>query len=101
MLAKSRGPYRAIPRQRMKQRLHRMWNLWATRSLLVGGVCTVIDVACMVTAVEIFHWPRVLAAMAGVAVGATLSFVLNKYFAFRDHDANVAPQAAKYVLATS
>jgi putative flippase GtrA len=46
------------------------------------------------------HWPRVLAAMSGVAVGATLSFVLNKYFAFRDHDAKVAPQLARYALAT-
>ena len=84
----------------VKDRLLRMWNLWATRSLMVGGFSTLIDVACMVTAVEVLHWPRVLAAMFGVAIGATVGFMLNKYFAFRDHDAKLAPQAARYVLAT-
>ncbi len=84
----------------MKKRIRRLLDLWATRSLLVGGIATAVDLACLVTAVELFGWPRVPAAMAGVALGATVSFFLNKYFAFRDHHSEVAPQAARYVLAT-
>jgi putative flippase GtrA len=80
--------------------IRRLLNLWATRSLLVGGVATVVDVSCMVTAVEWLGWPRVPAAMLGVSVGATVSFLLNKYFAFRDHESKLGPQALRYAAAT-
>jgi putative flippase GtrA len=84
----------------VKRNLKRLFDLWATRSLLVGGVATIIDVSCMVTAVEVLHWPRVPAAMLGVAIGATANFLMNRYFAFRDHDGKLAPQAARYALTT-
>ncbi|HZA13059.1 MAG TPA: GtrA family protein, partial [Myxococcaceae bacterium] len=38
--------------------------------------------------------------MVGVLFGSTLTFFANRHFAFRDHNPNLAPQAAKFVLTT-
>lgn len=85
----------------MIPKLKRLTNLWATRSLLVGAIATVIDLSCVIALVELAGWPRVPSAMLGVTVGSTIGFLLNKYFAFRDHDRNVGPQAARYAVATA
>ncbi len=84
----------------MRRFFHRFFGLWATRSLMVGGLTTIVDLGCVVALVELFECSRVLAAAVGVAVGASLNFLLTKYFAFRDRDPNLAPQALKYAAAT-
>lgn len=90
-LQKPRGP-RAF--------LKRAWASWATRSLAVGAVATAIDVCVLLVCVTWFALSNPIAAMVGVLFGSTFTFFANKYFAFRDHNPAVAPQAAKFVVAT-
>lgn len=91
----------AAPRPRTVKGLIRWaWHSWATRSLALGGVATVLDVCVLLTAVKVLKLPNPVGAMCGVCVGATFTFFANKYFAFRDHHPNLAPQALKFALAT-
>lgn len=76
------------------------WRGWATRTLAVGAVATAIDVVILLLCVHAAGLPNPLAAMIGVLVGSTFTFFANKYFAFRDHNPKLAPQAAKFVAAT-
>lgn len=77
------------------------WHSWATRSLAVGAAATAIDVCVLLVCVTLFRMPNPLGAMVGVLFGSTFTFFANKFFAFRDHNPKLAPQAAKFVLATS
>lgn len=81
--------------------LHWAWESWATRSLAIGSVATVIDVAVLVFCVELLHAPNPIAAMVGVTFGATFTFFANRHFAFRDHTPDVAPQAMRFVVTTA
>ena len=76
------------------------WHSWATRSLAVGAAATVLDVAVLLVCVKAFRLPNPIGAMVGVLFGSTLTFFANRHFAFRDHNPNLAPQAAKFVLTT-
>lgn len=96
----------AVPDQAPKPRglvafVRWAWRSWATRSLAVGAIATCIDVCILLFCVKTFGLPNPLAAMVGVLFGSTFTFFANKYFAFRDHNPGLAPQAAKFVLATS
>lgn len=71
-------------------------DLWATRSLLIGGLSALVDLTTVVVLVEAATWPRVPAAVVGVAVGGIIGFVLNKYVAFRDQDPNIGRQFARF-----
>jgi putative flippase GtrA len=62
-----------------------------------GVVSTVVDVLALLTGVRLLHLAAVPAAALGVAVGSVVSFVLNKYVAFRDGAAPMLPQVLKYV----
>lgn len=77
------------------------WASWATRSLAVGAVATAIDVGVLLVCVKLFQMANPVGAMVGVLIGSTFTFFANKYFAFRDHNPGMAPQAAKFVLATA
>ncbi|HZA52324.1 MAG TPA: GtrA family protein, partial [Myxococcaceae bacterium] len=76
------------------------WHSWATRSLAVGAAATVLDVAVLLVCVKVFRLPNPVGAMVGVLFGSTFTFFANRHFAFRDHNPNLAPQAAKFVLST-
>ena len=76
------------------------WNSWATRSLAVGGVATVVDVCVLLVCKHFLHLMTPVCAAIGVLVGSTLTFFLNRHFAFRDHKEPAAPQAVKFALAT-
>ena len=76
------------------------WHSWATRSLAVGAVATVLDIAVLLVCVKAFRLPNPVGAMVGVLCGSTFTFFANRHFAFRDHNPNLAPQAAKFVLTT-
>lgn len=80
--------------------LQRLWDSWATRSLAVGGVATIIDVAILLFLVHVFAWPNPAASAAGVTVGCTFTFFANRHFAFRDHAPELAPQMARFVVST-
>lgn len=77
------------------------WQSWATRSLAMGAIATAIDVLILIACIRWFSMSNPVAAMVGVLFGSTFTFFANKYFAFRDHNPALAPQAAKFVLATA
>jgi putative flippase GtrA len=77
------------------------YDSWATRSLVVGALATALDVAVLVLCVRRLGLSNPEGAMAGVAVGATFAFFANRHFAFRDHNPQLVPQAAKFISATA
>jgi len=80
--------------------LRAIWESWATRSLAIGGVATVLDILTLLLCVHLGA-SNPVAAMIGVSVGATFTFFANRHFAFRDHHPEVAPQVLKFVGATA
>ena len=87
-----RSSYRAL--------LQRVLRSWAARSLQVGALTTVVDVCVLLVCVRLLHLPTPVGAAAGVAVGATLAFFLNRIFAFRAQGTPVAGQAVRFILST-
>jgi putative flippase GtrA len=81
--------------------LKRAYGSWATRSLAVGAVATMLDVAILLVCVKLIGMPNPAGAMVGVLFGSTFTFFANRHFAFRDHKASAAPQAAKFIMATA
>ncbi len=79
----------------------RFLQSWASRSLAVGAVATGIDILVLLACVDIFDLPNPLAAMVGVLFGSTFTFFANRHFAFRDHNPELAPQAARFALFTA
>jgi putative flippase GtrA len=73
---------------------------WATRSLAVGAIATALDILILLFCVRYLGFSNPEGAMAGVAVGATFAFFANRHFAFRDHNPQLVPQAAKFIAAT-
>jgi putative flippase GtrA len=67
----------------------------------VGAVATLLDLTVLLMLVKGLRLPNPLAAMAGVAVGATFSFFANRQLAFTDRSAELAPQALKFAWATA
>src|SRR4051812_9859991 len=66
--------------------LRRLYDSWATRSLAVGAVATAIDVAVLLTSLQLFRlfgrscdggrcgWHTTVGAMIGVTFGSTFTF---------------------------
>ena len=77
------------------------WNSWATRSLAVGAVATAIDIAVGLGCLQLLRFSTGAAAMSGVAVGATFTFLANRFFAFKDHDPKQGSPALKFILITA
>jgi putative flippase GtrA len=80
--------------------LKRVWNNWATKSLAVGAVATLIDIALGTVLLTAFQMPTRFAAMTGTVLGASFTFVANKYFAFKDHKPKLGHSALRFVLVT-
>ena len=76
------------------------YDSWVTRSLVVGACATVLDVCVLLITRKLGMTTR-YSAMVGVLFGSTLTFFLNRHFAFRDHDPKLAPQALKFIVATA
>jgi len=88
------------PESKLRGRLARIWNSWATRSLAVGAVATVLDLAIGLTLRNLLHVETRIAAMSGVIIGSTFTYFANRYFAFRDENPALASSMLKFVLAT-
>lgn len=84
----------------MLKLVKKLWDSWATRSLAMGGIATVLDVMVLLACVNLLGLPNPVGSMIGVTLGATFTFFANRHFAFRDHNPQLAPQAMKFVLAT-
>jgi putative flippase GtrA len=89
------------PRRDVVTLLRRAYHSWATRSLAVGAVATLLDVLILLACVKLFSLPNPAGAMVGVLFGSTFTFFANRLFAFRDHNPKLAPQAARFALATA
>ncbi len=74
---------------------------WATRSLAVGAVATVVDVCVLLVCVRLLGFPNPLGAAVGVTVGSTVAFFGNRIFAFADAEPQMAPQVFRFVATTS
>jgi len=75
------------------------WEHWATRSLAVGGIATAIDI-CFGTSLLLVGMPTRWAAMSGVVLGGTFTFLANRYFAFRERNPKLAKPALRFVVVT-
>jgi putative flippase GtrA len=83
--------------------LSRLWRRlrdgWASRSLLVGAGCTVLDLG-LGTSLIALGAPTRWATMAGTLVGSTVSFLANRRYAFQDSALPASTSAFRYVLVT-
>lgn len=83
-----------------RQWFTRLWNSWATRSLAVGAVATVLDLAIGLTLKSGLHFETRVSAMAGVLIGATFTYFANRSFAFREQTPEMASSMLKFVAVT-
>jgi putative flippase GtrA len=60
-----------------------------------------MDVAVLETCLKVAGLPIPVSSAIGVLVGSAFTFFANRHFAFRDHKPELAPQAAKFIVATS
>ena len=83
------------------QRCAALMRGWATRSLAVGAVATLVDVGVLLACVHWLDFPNPLAAAVGVAVGSTVAFLGNRHFAFPDCEPEVGPQLLRFFCTVS
>jgi putative flippase GtrA len=74
---------------------------WASRSLAVGAVATLVDVGVLLLCVRWLGFPNPLGAAVGVAVGSTVAFFGNRQFAFPDCEPEMAPQLVRFIATVS
>lgn len=65
----------------------------------MGAVAAACDYAVLMLCAFVLEFPSAVAAMCGLAVGATLNFLLNRNYAFRDCSANLGTTAVRYAAA--
>jgi putative flippase GtrA len=83
------------------QAVARLAGGWASRSLAVGAVATAVDVGVLLVCVRWLGFANPLGAAAGVAVGSTVAFAGNRWFAFRDAEPEMGPQIVRFVATVS
>ncbi|MGZ6080587.1 MAG: GtrA family protein [Myxococcaceae bacterium] len=88
----ARGWFRAV--------VQRVLKSWAARSLQIGALATVVDIAVLLVCVRILKLPTPVGAATGVAIGSTITFFLNRAFAFHAQGTPVAGQAVRFILST-
>ncbi len=74
-------------------------NSWALKSFALNGIGSAVDYSVLMLAAALAHLPTAIAAMFGVASGATFNFALNRRIAFRRTQDPLLPQLGRYVLA--
>ena len=80
--------------------LQRVLKSWAARSLQIGALATVVDIAVLLVCVRVLKLPTPVGAAMGVAIGSTITFFLNRAFAFRAQGTPVAGQAVRFIVST-
>ncbi len=77
--------------------LRRLAGSWATRSVAVGAVAMVFDIAVGSLLLFRFGVSTQVSAMVGVVVGLVFTFFANRYFAFREPNPEVAGPAVRFI----
>ena len=80
--------------------VERLLKSWAARSLQVGALATVVDICVLLVCKKVLKLPTPVGAAAGVAIGSTIAFFLNRSFAFRAQGTPVTGQAVKFIIST-
>jgi putative flippase GtrA len=62
----------------------KLGSFWATRSLIIGTGSTLFDFGLGTFLATVAHVPTRIAAMTALTLGTTLTFLLNRRFAFRE-----------------
>ena len=81
--------------------LSRLARSWASRSLAVGAVATVVDIGVLLLCVRWLGFPNPLGAAVGVTVGSTVAFFGNRTFAFPDCEPELRPQLVRFAATVS
>lgn len=86
------------PRQRgLTGLLKWAWSSWATKSLAMGSLATVVDLSFGAVLLWL-HSPTRVAAMVGTTAGGVFTFFANRYFAFKEKNPKLASPALKFVI---
>ncbi len=85
---------------KLKQRLHTIWNSWATRSLAVGALATGIDLIIGTSLNSGFHVETRISAMSGSIIGGAFTYFANRFFAFKEKNPELASSMLKFVVVT-
>ena len=81
-----------------KDRLKKLWSGWVSRSLVIGGGATLIDLVIGTIMHHGFGISARVSAMTGVIAGAAFSYFANRYFAFRERTSDkVVSSMLKFV----
>lgn len=59
-------------------------NTWIQffRSLFVGGIATVVDMAVLIVIRELIHWPEDVCAVFGFIAGLTVNYIISNVWVF-------------------
>ena len=87
-------------RSSLQALVQRVMRSWAARSLQVGALATLVDIIVLLVCKRVLKLPTPIAAAAGVAIGSTIAFFLNRSFAFRAQGTPVVGQAVRFILTT-
>lgn len=80
--------------------VRRLVGSWASRSLAVGAVATVLDLGLGTLLLSLGAGTR-WAAMAGIGLGGLFSYFANRAFAFKDAGAPGPGSALRFALVTA
>jgi putative flippase GtrA len=69
------------------------------RSLLAGGVATIVDLAVLAFATGVLHLDPRVANVPGLLAGAVVQFLANRHFAFGAASGSLRRQATGFALA--
>ncbi len=70
---------------------------WAARSLLFNGAGSLLDWVTLFLLVKVLGAPTVVGTLAGLTLGCSLSFLLNRRYAFRSN-APATGQLVRFVV---
>ena len=74
---------------------------WATKSLVIGALATLVDLAIGTFCAVVLHLPTRACTAAGLVVGATLNYLAQRRFAFADGDTRLAQTFVRWALVTA
>lgn len=85
---------------RLKVFAGKLYRSWATRSLAIGAVATVVDVSIGTLLVVYLGLGTRAGTMIALAIGTTLNFLAHRFIAFREHNPKLADPALKWATMT-
>ncbi len=85
---------------RLKHLVRQFLNSWASRTLAIGAVSTIVDLTTGRSLLAL-GFATVYATLCGLAVGSCFTFFANRSIAFQDATRSVGKPAIKFVIVTT